>query len=72
MIGCGTAATFQHLLAWRWVTGVGSALQMAGAQLFLADISQSSNRARSLGINQVSATWQVGRLLLLQAAADLR
>eukprot|EP00891_Asterochloris_glomerata_P001245 jgi/Astpho2/1245/fgenesh1_pg.00023_%23_12_t len=55
MIGCGTAATFQHLLAWRWVTGIGSAMQMAGAQLFLADISQSSNRARSLGINQAAS-----------------
>ena len=39
---------------WRWVTGIGSALQMAGAQLFLADISLSSNRARTLGTNQVS------------------
>ena len=71
MIGCGTAATFQHLLAWRWVTGIGSALQMAGAQLFLADISQSSNRARSLGINQVNAACQAGKLLLPQAAAVL-
>ena len=62
MIGCGTAATFQHLLAWRWVTGIGSALQMAGAQLFLADISHSSNRARSLGINQVGAAGWAGKL----------
>ena len=65
MIGRGTAATFQHLLAWRWVTGTGSALQMAGAQLFLADISQSSNRARSLGINQVSTACQAGKLCSL-------
>lgn len=69
MIGCGTAATFQHLLAWRWVTGIGSALQMAGAHLFLADISQPSNRARSLGVNQVSAGYQAGALLFSQAAA---
>ena len=54
MIGCGLAGTFQQLLMWRWVTGIGSALQMAGAQLFLADISLSSNRARTLGTNQVS------------------
>ena len=54
MLGCGHAGTFQQLLLWRWVTGIGSALQMAGAQLFLADISLSSNRARTLGTNQVS------------------
>ena len=68
MFGCGTAATFQHLLAWRWVTGIGSALQMAGAQLFLADISQSSNRARSLGINQVSCL--PGREFLLPSGSS--
>ena len=53
MIGCGLAGTFQQLLFWRFVTGMGSALQMAGAQLFLGDISKSSNRARVLGTNQV-------------------
>ena len=53
MIGCGLSANFNQLLVWRWVTGVGSALQMSGAQLFLADISLSSNRARVLGTNQV-------------------
>jgi MFS family permease len=52
MIGCGLAGSFGQLLAWRWVTGLGSALQMAGAQLFLTDISASSNRARTLGTNQ--------------------
>ena len=46
------SATFGQLLVWRWVTGVGSALQMAGAQLFLTDISVSGNRARTLGTNQ--------------------
>jgi len=53
MIGCGLAGNFQQLLMWRFVTGMGSALQMAGAQLFLADISKASNRARVLGTNQV-------------------
>ncbi len=52
MVGCGMSATFGQLLLWRWVTGVGSALQMAGAQLFLTDISVSGNRARTLGTNQ--------------------
>jgi len=37
----------------RWITGIGSALQNTGAQLFLADISTPENRAQSLGINQV-------------------
>ena len=51
MLGCGMATSFQQLLVWRWVTGIGSALQMTGAQLFLADISTPGNRARSLGLN---------------------
>ena len=55
MLGCGRATSFQQLLVWRWVTGIGSALQMTGAQLFLADISVHSNRARSLGLNHSAA-----------------
>lgn len=53
MIGCGMAMTFEQLLVARWITGIGSALQNTGAQLFLADISTPKNRAQSLGINQV-------------------
>ena len=53
MLGCSFSTSFKHLLFWRFVTGLGSALQMAGAQLFLADISGPSNRARVLGTNQV-------------------
>lgn len=53
MIGCGMAMTFEQLLVARWITGIGSALQNTGAQLFLADISTPENRAQSLGINQV-------------------
>jgi MFS family permease len=53
MIGCGLSGTFNQLLLWRWVTGIGSSLQMAGSQLFLADISQTDNRAQYLGANQV-------------------
>ncbi|KAK9810950.1 hypothetical protein WJX73_000538 [Symbiochloris irregularis] len=52
MLGCGMSTSFRQLLVWRWVTGIGSALQMTGAQLFLADISKPGNRARSLGLNQ--------------------
>lgn len=53
MLGCGLSRTFTHLLVARFVTGMGSALQMSGSQLFLADISQRHNRARSLGTNHV-------------------
>ena len=55
MLGCGASRSFAQLLAWRWVTGLGSALQMSGAQLYLADISASSNRARTMGTNQARA-----------------
>ncbi len=53
MIGCGLAMSFEQLLVARWLTGIGSALQNTGAQLFLADISTPANRAQSLGTNQV-------------------
>ena len=56
MFGCGMAGSFQQLLAWRWVTGLGSALQMSGSQLCLADISRADNRARCLGTNQACTT----------------
>ncbi len=52
MVGCGLATDFPQLLAARCVTGVGSALQNTGAQLFLADISTTENRAQCLGTNQ--------------------
>ncbi|KAK9812728.1 hypothetical protein WJX72_002739 [[Myrmecia] bisecta] len=55
MFGSGQATTFNELLAWRFVTGAGSALQMAGAQLYLTDISQPENRARVMGTNQAAA-----------------
>ncbi|KAK9866843.1 hypothetical protein WJX84_004388 [Apatococcus fuscideae] len=61
MIGCGLSRTFTHLLMARFVTGMGSALQMSGSQLFLADISQPHNRARSLGTNHAAS--QVGSLV---------
>ncbi|KAL3155302.1 hypothetical protein ABBQ32_013083 [Trebouxia sp. C0010 RCD-2024] len=61
MFGCGRAGSFQHLLAWRWVTGLGSALQMSGSQLCLADISRTNTRARCLGTNQAAS--QIGSFL---------
>ncbi len=59
MFGCGMAGSFQQLLAWRWVTGLGSALQMSGSQLCLADISRADNRSRCLGTNQACITVKV-------------
>jgi len=55
MVGCGMSTSFPQLLAARCVTGVGSALQNTGAQLFLADISTPDNRAQCLGTNQAAA-----------------
>lgn len=52
MIGSAVAGTFPELLAWRFITGAGSALQMSGSQLFLADVSNRENRAKTLGTNQ--------------------
>ncbi len=53
MAGSGLSESFPELLAWRFVTGAGSAMQMSGSQLFVADVSTSSNRAKMLGTNQV-------------------
>ena len=58
MIGCGLAMSFEQLLVARWLTGIGSALQNTGAQLFLADISTPANRAQSLGTNQVGVAFK--------------
>ncbi len=64
MVGCGASRSFAQLLAWRWVTGLGSALQMSGAQLYLADISASSNRARTMGTNQARMRQKLQTVLI--------
>merc|ERR1719242_94256 len=43
-----TATTFNTLITSRVVTGCGGALQMAGAQAYLSDISTVQNRARTM------------------------
>ena len=48
-VGTGWAPSFPVLVCWRAVTGVGSSVQYAGRELFLADISRVSNRGRTLG-----------------------
>eukprot|EP01025_Chloroclados_australasicus_P013609 TRINITY_DN16405_c0_g3_i2.p1 TRINITY_DN16405_c0_g3~~TRINITY_DN16405_c0_g3_i2.p1 ORF type:complete len:446 (+),score=31.60 TRINITY_DN16405_c0_g3_i2:193-1530(+) len=55
MLGSGLSRSFVELLVWRFVTGVGSAIQMTGAQLYLADISTTGDRARKMGTNQAAA-----------------
>ena len=53
-IGTGWAPNFPALVFWRAVTGVGSSVQYAGRELFLADISHVGNRGRTLGAVSVS------------------
>lgn len=83
MIGCGLAMNFEQLLVARWITGIGSALQNTGAQLFLADISTPSNRAQSLGTNQArhchqlltlstNFRWRSGVQLLISLLAQFQ
>ncbi len=48
-LGTGWAPSFAALVFWRAVTGVGSSVQYAGRELFLADISHVGNRGRTLG-----------------------
>lgn len=52
---CGFAHTYTELLVYRFITGIGSAFQMCGAQLYLADVSIRENRARVLGANTSAA-----------------
>jgi DHA1 family multidrug resistance protein-like MFS transporter len=52
MVGSGFAVGIVDLLAWRFVAGAGSAMYMTGAQIYLTDISNPTNRARFIGTNQ--------------------
>jgi MFS family permease len=69
MIGCALSANFAQLLAARCLTGVGSALQNTGAQLFLADISTTENRAQCLGTNQVACCSTPGTIAVVRLKA---
>ncbi len=48
----GTAPTFELLLAWRFVAGVGSAIYMTGATIAITDIANDENRGRLMALNQ--------------------
>ena len=43
-----TVSTLSELVAFRFLNGVGGSLQMAGAQMYLSDISTPANRARTM------------------------
>jgi len=48
MAATALATSFQQLVTLRVITGVGGSMQMSGSQLYLADISSSHNRARTM------------------------
>jgi MFS family permease len=52
MIGSGLAPSIWVLLVWRLVAGAGSALYMTGAQIYLVDIADPTQRARYIATNQ--------------------
>jgi len=58
MVGTGLSGSLGVLLGWRVLTGLGGSAQMTGAQLYLADISKPSNRARTLA--PTSAAFSAG------------
>ena len=59
MAGSGIAADISELLIWRFVAGAGSAMYMTAAQIYLADISDTRNRARVIGTNQAALLFGV-------------
>lgn len=48
----GTAGNFELFLAWRFLSGVGSAIYMTGAIVVITDIASDSNRGRLMALNQ--------------------
>lgn len=52
MVGSGFAQSIVQLMAWRFIAGVGSAMYMTGAMIYLVDISTPATRARFIGTNQ--------------------
>jgi len=57
----GAASNFTELVGTRLMVGAGGAFQIAGAQLYLSDISTAANRARTLVPNMVA--FSVGGLV---------
>lgn len=61
MVGTGLSGSLPALLLSRVLTGIGGSAQIAGAQLYLTDISRPENRARSLA--PMSAAFNAGAAL---------
>lgn len=60
MAGSGLANTIWILLAFRFVAGLGSALYMTGAQIYLLDIAGPEQRGRFIATNQGALLVGVG------------
>lgn len=54
MLGSAYADSFPVLLAFRFVAGMGSAMYMTGAQIYLLDISTPETRPKYVGMNQAA------------------
>jgi MFS family permease len=61
MLIMGTAKTSSELITGRFGVGVGGSLQLAGGQLYISDISNARNRARTLG--PMTAAFSLGAVL---------
>ena len=55
----GTAGSFELFLAWRFLSGIGSAIYMTGATIVISDIATDSNRGRLMALNQGSLLFGV-------------
>jgi len=60
MFGSGLANTIWVLLAFRFVAGLGSALYMTGATIYLLDIASAEQRGRFIAANQGALLVGVG------------
>ena len=58
--GFGIAQTLGHLISLRSLSGIGGAMEMTSAQLYLSDISNAHNRARTMApMNMASAAGNI-------------
>ena len=60
MLGSGLAGSIWILLAFRFVAGLGSALYMTGATIYLLDIATPEQRGRFIAVNQGALLVGVG------------
>jgi len=60
MLGSGLAGSIWILLGFRFVAGLGSALYMTGATIYLLDIATAEQRGRFIAVNQGALLVGVG------------